>query len=853
MNAENGDLRLSADSPAIDEGDNRDIDASTDLAENPRIVNNTVDLGAYEGEAVPPEPILPDPDTKIIYVKADAAGNEDGSSWENAYTSLQDAIAFSQAGDEIWVAQGTYKPTTDLNRDFSFVLKDFVAIYGGFTGNETTREERDWRNHETILSGDIGVEENRNDNSYHVVVASDTNNSTILDGFTITGGQALGGGFRDLGGGILSFGEGNTTFANLTISDNHALTGGGIYLGQSSPTLTNVIVSNNFADNNGGGIYNQSSSPEIINGLFYENQSQTGGAIYNNGSNPTITNSTFNSNQSENGGGAIYNVGSSNPSIVTNSIFWDNPGGIDDNQIVDERAVTTISNSVVQGGYPGLNIIDADPLFVNAENGDLRLSLDSPAIDEGDNRDIDVSTDLAGNSRIAGDAVDLGAYEFFALSISDRAILESESGTKDAVFTVTLSGENVQSVTVDYTTAEDTATPEVDYTPTSGTLTFAPGETEKTITVEVNGDTESEGSETFFVNLRNPRNATLTDDRGRGTIIEPLPIPNIEAGNSGIDITFEENLNLEVLNLYRDRNGDDEPADITVTRNTGENTQTIQGSLAWNEGSKTLSFIPTRGLLEPGNYTLTLAGREDGIVDVEGRSIDGDEDGNLGGDYSFDFTIEDTRDRILSLPNFSRSPGQNVNIPANSENGISININNAEGVQKIAFEINYDPELLTISDVIKSDITEDWEIEKNFDRENGRVRVTLEGNDPLTGSNLNIVNVEATVPDNAEYGAAGVLDLNNVEINDGDIGAIGDDAVHKVGLFGDVSNDRSYSAFDAAAIARVLAGLDTGFDASKLTDPLISADVTGDRRLSILDALYVARVAVGLEQAEIPA
>ena len=106
-----------------------------------------------------------------------------GSSWSNA-CELQTALASASAGDEIWVAAGTYYPGT--NREDTFQLISGVALYGGFAGTETAREQRDWGTNLTVLSGDIGVPDDSSDNSYSVVTGSGVDTSAILDGFTIT-------------------------------------------------------------------------------------------------------------------------------------------------------------------------------------------------------------------------------------------------------------------------------------------------------------------------------------------------------------------------------------------------------------------------------------------------------------------------------------------------------------------------------------------------------------------------------------------------------------------------------------------------------------------------------------------
>ena len=88
------------------------------------------------------------------YVKWNAGGTNAGTSWTNAYTDLQSALGASPC-TEIWVAAGTYKPTTGTDRTATFQLKNGVALYGGFAGTETARNQRNPAANVTILSGDI--------------------------------------------------------------------------------------------------------------------------------------------------------------------------------------------------------------------------------------------------------------------------------------------------------------------------------------------------------------------------------------------------------------------------------------------------------------------------------------------------------------------------------------------------------------------------------------------------------------------------------------------------------------------------------------------------------------------------
>jgi hypothetical protein len=114
-----------------------------------------------------------------------------------------------------------------------------------------------------------------------------------------------------------------------------------------------------------------------------------------------------------------------------------------------------------------------------------------------------------------------------ALRISDRTVMEGNTGTASATFTVTLSAPSSQPVTIAYTTGNGTATAGSDYQAASGTLTFAPGETSKTITVPVIGDRLGEPNEMFVVNVSSPTNATLADGHGVGTITDDEPRTSI--------------------------------------------------------------------------------------------------------------------------------------------------------------------------------------------------------------------------------------------------------------------------------------------------------------------------------------
>ncbi len=146
----------------------------------------------------------------VIYVDRTATGFQDGSSWENAFRSLTDAIDLAnQCPDarEIWLREGTYYPTDGLSRSSSFNLTSGVKIYGGFAGTETSRSQRDILAHPGILSGDIGITGDSLDNVFHVVVASAGVDTALLDGISIRHGTANGTNLgENSGGGIINTG-----------------------------------------------------------------------------------------------------------------------------------------------------------------------------------------------------------------------------------------------------------------------------------------------------------------------------------------------------------------------------------------------------------------------------------------------------------------------------------------------------------------------------------------------------------------------------------------------------------------------------------------------------------------------
>ncbi|MEM7595399.1 MAG: Calx-beta domain-containing protein, partial [Cyanobacteria bacterium P01_A01_bin.83] len=193
---------------------------------------------------------------------------------------------------------------------------------------------------------------------------------------------------------------------------------------------------------------------------------------------------------------------------------------------------TNFSNNIIKDGLPVLERgeittegnITEDPLFVNPENNDFRLQLNSLGINAGVNSVVNGDSDILSNPRIYNETVDIGAFEYgLYFDINDVVVAEGDEGTREAEFAVTLLDTLGQPATeqieVDYTTRDGRATAGEDYTADSGTLIFATGDTELNTGVIVAGDTLPEDNETFFVSLSDATgNAVIRDSQGVGLI-----------------------------------------------------------------------------------------------------------------------------------------------------------------------------------------------------------------------------------------------------------------------------------------------------------------------------------------------
>ena len=374
----------------IDKGHNdyydQNVYGSEDMAGNPRISGDRISVGAYEYQYLPA--------TRIRYVKPTATGTGDGSSWDNASGDLQkmiDELAdnnVSQQAGEVWVAAGTYKPQSQLisgmNYSASFRMRDGISVYGGFAGNEMSKQERAkgtmpwdftnvtvleaayyesklaWTNSKWTVGSD----------SRHVVWFAPMSggtafaNVTTLDGVTIQGGYAQGG-------------TGQDDF----LTDR----GAGVYMDGANAYLSNCIVRENYATGNGGGVYLKNG--RVQTSLIYNNNADAdGGAVYveNRG---LVHRSMLTNNSALNGAGVyLYNgaeTGSDDPDhpeylilstcVVSNNtvrgngaVYCDKGGVLMQNTITNNECVTATDATDVNASQTGGIYVDEYALVLNS-------------------------------------------------------------------------------------------------------------------------------------------------------------------------------------------------------------------------------------------------------------------------------------------------------------------------------------------------------------------------------------------------------------------------------------------------------------------------------------------------------
>lgn len=377
----------------LSKGDQQSYDQSAygseDMAGNPRFNGSTIDIGAYEFQQML--------STRIRYVKPVATGTGDGSSWENASGNLQnmiDELAKNNPQNlpgEVWVAAGTYVPQVQVisgtTYSASFLMRDGISVYGGFAGDENSKQEREvgkmpWNFvNKTILEGSYYEHSKTswNESNHKWTLTSDSRHvvffsplpsegksgfgkSTILNGVTIRGGYAQGG-------------EGVADF----MTDR----GAGVYMGINA-TLEKCIVTENSSTGNGGAVYMYGG--RVMNSLIYNNNADgDGGAVYVDNAGIVLA-SMLTNNSANNGSGAYLahtgnwtdgkphpeylilstSVVSNNTSRLNGAVYCAKGGVLMQNTITNNDCPTATDNTSANASQSGGLYVDSYGLVINS-------------------------------------------------------------------------------------------------------------------------------------------------------------------------------------------------------------------------------------------------------------------------------------------------------------------------------------------------------------------------------------------------------------------------------------------------------------------------------------------------------
>jgi hypothetical protein len=400
VNPAAGNYRLLPWSPCVNAGNNSFITNTTDLAGNPRIVGGTVDIGAYEFQSplhfvglTGTNPVAP------------------FSNWLTAATNIQDAIDAANAGDFIVVSNGVYQSgATLVGQD---TLPNRIVIDQAVTVLSVNGPAA------TIIVGNGAL--NAGNDALTDIRCAYLVNGAVLSGFTLTNGTTRAAGTSDdeSGGGVWcqsdsavvtnciltgnrAFAYGGAayqgTFDNCLIVSNFAYSGGGLYACVANDSL----LSSNVADDGCGG----GACSNILNNcvLQYNRALSIGGGAFRS----VMVNCTVVSNTASASGGGVGGGSATNCIVFDNSS--PNPASANWEDELMSNLMSYCDTEPLP--MPGLGNITNNPAFVNPAAGDFRLQSNSPCINSGDNLVVTSATDFAGNPRIVGGTVDIGAYEY---------------------------------------------------------------------------------------------------------------------------------------------------------------------------------------------------------------------------------------------------------------------------------------------------------------------------------------------------------------------------------------------------------------------------------------------------------
>lgn len=383
------------------------------------------------------------------YVDDSVEVSGDGLSWETAYATLQEALTEAAGGsvEEIWVAEGTYTPAgPGGDRTATFQMLNGVALYGGFQGDELCVQDRLVEEFVTRLSGDLnnndfdtnGPGENSGENSFHVVTATGTDATAILDGFTVSNGFAFQLGLRqatnnDAAG--MNVGDGSPTVRNCTFEDNYATSrGGAVFIEEGSPQFVDCRFLSNIASN-GGAVYTETSSPTFTGCEFTDNEAFSGGGIDLQGGSVQVVGCRFDDNRAIGEGGDGGAIRAQSGTVTGfGTVFNDNSASSNGGGIANSSATVNLTNCdfTANSSFSGAGIDSVEATLVLSSclfSGNIATSNGGGLATVGDTGSITGCT-FANNSTTSGTGTGGGgAYYFSGLPIEACTFVGNSSAS----------------------------------------------------------------------------------------------------------------------------------------------------------------------------------------------------------------------------------------------------------------------------------------------------------------------------------------------------------------------------------------------------------------------------------------
>ncbi|EXI79182.1 MAG: PQQ-dependent catabolism-associated beta-propeller protein [Candidatus Accumulibacter appositus] len=338
--------------------------------------------------------------------------------------------------------------------------------------------------------------------------------------------------------------------------------------------------------------------------------------------------------------------------------------------------------------------------------------------------------------------------------------------------------------------------------------------------------------------------ATASDEDG-SYLLQPLPVvvlpqplqvESLSSDRNGFVVRFNDAFNASVINLYDSSLVGRGAADVVLT---GSSTGLVKGSLVFDADYRGLRYQVSGNGLARDSYSLTLKSGAQAFHSIW-SALDGNADGLAGDDYRSSFSVAAPPSTQLSLPDFMRGPGQGVDVPATGSK-LPLSLRSPGDVQQLSFVVRYDPALLLISSSqAGADLPADATLDFSGSRP-GELRVHISSPTPIAAGTVTLLDLVASVPASAPYGASQILDIDAVSVNGQAVSGADDDALHVVGYLGDSDGNSRLERSDMRPILLNALNTDSGFAAWSVVDPRLVADVDLDGRISARDASRVVQ------------